>query len=128
MNVRPAPLRHILSVVLTGYYLFNADSAEVKVRKYRAVATCQMMRVSWEKSLNPILRLATFLDRGWLTIRENITFPRPSGVEKSPSSFESKCLGDIKARLYYCGSKEQLQVCFLLIDRLVLYGFDLSYV
>jgi hypothetical protein len=73
------------------------------------------MRISWEKSLNPILRLLTILDRGWLTIRENISFPRPSGLEKSPSSFGQELLGDIKARLYYCGTKEQLQYCTELI-------------
>lgn len=36
MNVRPDALRHFLSVVLSVYYLFNADSASEKVRKYRA--------------------------------------------------------------------------------------------
>lgn len=70
------------------------------------------MRVSWEKSLNPILRLGTIFDRGFLRIRENITFPRP---ERTITSFGNIELGDIKARLYYNGTREQLKYCNELI-------------
>jgi len=106
MSIKPAALRHLLSILFSGFYLLFADKADEKVRKYRAVATYQMMRVSWEKSSNPILRFVTAYDRGWLKIRKNITFKRPD--KKSPSSFGNHYLGDIKARLYFSGSAEEL--------------------
>lgn len=55
MSIRPAFLRHILSIVFSIGYLFNAEAAEEKVHKLRAVCTVEMMRVSWEKSTSPIL-------------------------------------------------------------------------
>ena len=80
-----------------------------------------MMRVSWEKSRNPILRLITYYDRGWLKIRRNITFKRPKDfVTSFPIGSVSK---DINVRIYFSGSKEELLQCNTLIFHIPGGGF-----
>ncbi len=89
MNIRPAFLRDVMSCLFSLFYLVFAEEADEKVRKYRAVATYQMMRVSWDKAKNPILRFISFPFRGFLSIRENITFTRPSKVSHEPGTIFS---------------------------------------
>lgn len=108
MHVKPKFLRDILGIALSLFYLVYADCAEEKVRRFRALASYQMMRCSWEKSTdNSILRFITYFDRGYLAIRKNITFKRPSNPP-SPTSFPDILLPDIKARLYYNGKFSQM--------------------
>ncbi|KAJ3222453.1 hypothetical protein HK099_002307 [Clydaea vesicula] len=97
MHIKPKFLKDFLSIVFTAFYLIYADKADEKVRKYRAVATFHMMRISWEKSDNPYLRMLTVFDRG------------------SPTSFPDDQLNDIKARIYFHGSKEELVTASKLI-------------
>lgn len=80
-----------------------------------------MMRISWEKSSNPILRALTYFDRGHLRIRKNIIIPRPK--VPGPSSFTNRPLTPIKARLYYSGTPEQLQSSSELVLQLPGGGF-----
>ncbi|KAJ3110320.1 hypothetical protein HDU96_006726 [Phlyctochytrium bullatum] len=117
MHIRPIFLRDFLSFVFFFVYLFYADAADEKVRKFRAVATIDIIRCSWHKSLNPYLRLMTFPSRGFLRIRHDIKIPRPTNPP-SPSHFTdgSVPLRDIPARLFFAGSREELRhaTCVLL--------------
>ncbi|KAJ3319377.1 hypothetical protein HDU76_000572 [Blyttiomyces sp. JEL0837] len=111
MNIKPLFLRNICSVLFSLMYLFYPDAAEEKTRRFRATANIEVMRLSWEKSLNPILRFITFPDRGFLRFRHDIKFPRP--YPPSPSSFpippNAKTHREIKARIYFNGSKSDFQ-------------------
>ncbi|KAJ3107476.1 hypothetical protein HDU97_004072 [Phlyctochytrium planicorne] len=109
MHVRPLFLRDFLQFVFFIMYLFYADAADEKVRKFRAVATVDIMRASWNKSLNPYLRMITFADRGFLRIRHDIKIPRP--IPASPSHFTGSGvpLRDIPGRLFFAGSREELK-------------------
>ncbi|KAJ3152576.1 hypothetical protein HDU89_001269 [Geranomyces variabilis] len=106
MNVKPKWLRDILSMICSIFYLVFPDTADEKVRKFRAHPTIDMLRVSWNKALNPYLRLATLNVRPALKIRRNITIPRPD--PPSISSFPDRVLGPIHARLYFNGSEREL--------------------
>ncbi|TPX35527.1 hypothetical protein SmJEL517_g02130 [Synchytrium microbalum] len=109
MNIRPKPLRDLLSVVFSLIYLFNAEAADNKLRKYRSMATVEMMRMSWEKTDNPIIRMATWPERPSLGIRKDITIERPAKV--SQSSFPNVPLPAISARVFYAGTPAQLKEC-----------------
>ena len=95
MNIRPKWLR---ALVFSFAYLFDSDAADEKVRKYRACTTLDILRVSWEKTLNPYIRLVTYFDRGYLAVRDDITIPRPS--KESPTSFPNVPKKKISARIY----------------------------
>jgi acetyl esterase/lipase len=103
------------------FYFFNPEKAEEKCRKYRAVATPTMMRLSWEKGITPILRFITSLDRGYLNIRKEVSIPRPK--TPSQSSFRKDQLIDIKARLYFNGTTQKLKECRELIFQVPGGGF-----
>ncbi|KAJ3192614.1 hypothetical protein HK101_006227 [Irineochytrium annulatum] len=98
-------------------YLFYPNAADEKVRKFRAVATIEMMRTSWEKTINnPYLRALSFADRGFLGIRKEIMIPRPT--PPSPSSFALRgepLSTETKALLLFAGSKEELRHATCLI-------------
>jgi hypothetical protein len=98
MKIKPKWLRDILSIVFSGAYLFDNQGAEEVVRKYRACSTIDVLRVSWEKQLNPYLRLLSFKERGSLAVRHDIQIPRPKIA--SLSSFPDVALGPISARIY----------------------------
>lgn len=51
------------------------------------MANIETLRASWEKTLNPILRVLSYPDRGYLRIRKDIILPRP--FPPSPSSFST---------------------------------------
>ncbi|KAJ3214968.1 hypothetical protein HDU67_000985 [Dinochytrium kinnereticum] len=121
MHIRPFFIRDIMSVVFSIVYLFYADAADEKVttqphgaiatqvRKFRAVATIDTMRASWNKSLNPFMRALTFADRGFLRIRHDIKIPRPTPASPSYFSDGDTPLRDIPARLFFAGSREELK-------------------
>ncbi|ORX70661.1 alpha/beta-hydrolase [Linderina pennispora] len=69
MSIRPKPLRDVLSMVFSLYYLvFTARGVE-KVRKVRALVTIDHLRVAWNKGAdNPILRFMRYLHSSKLTI------------------------------------------------------------
>ncbi|EJD35293.1 alpha/beta-hydrolase [Auricularia subglabra TFB-10046 SS5] len=53
MTVKPKWLRDICSVIFSIYYIIYANEADEKLRKFRAVCTVEMLRVTWEKTSNP---------------------------------------------------------------------------
>ncbi|KAJ3041481.1 hypothetical protein HDV00_009277 [Rhizophlyctis rosea] len=104
------------------FYMVRPDAADSKVRRYRALASVEMMRMSWEgRILNPVIRLITFPERGFLSIRKDITIERPS--PPSVTSFPDWDLGPIKARLYFSGTVEELRKSKQLILQLPGGGF-----
>ncbi|KAI8808437.1 Alpha/Beta hydrolase protein [Cladochytrium replicatum] len=106
MHIKPKWLRDLLSVIFSVYYIMFPDDADEKVRKFRALATVQMMRTSWEKGKNPYLRTLSFADRGWLGVRKDIWIPRPN--PPSTTHFPDMVRGPIKAKLYYTGSEAEM--------------------
>lgn len=87
MSIRPKPLRDLLTFFLTFFYLLNPEKADDKVRKFRSRCTVEMMRISWEKSMNPIFRFLTKPFRPTVAIRKRILIPRP--LPPSRSAFTS---------------------------------------
>ena len=77
MNVKPKWLRDLCSVLFSFYYIFYANEADEKVlsilptfailmpeqlRRFRATCTVETLRVTWEKTGNPIVsKLSTSL-------------------------------------------------------------------
>ena len=72
MNIRKKWLRDICSIIFSLYYIIFANEADEKVRlqlhnscsrlqlqpqlrKFRAAPTVEMLRVTWEKTTNPIV-------------------------------------------------------------------------
>ncbi|CAH7689376.1 Alpha/Beta hydrolase protein [Phakopsora pachyrhizi] len=76
-------LRDVLSVMFSGYYLLYASEADEKLRKFRAIPTVEILRVTWEKTTNPIIRFVTRPNRPSIPIKRKYTFPRPPGSKYS---------------------------------------------
>ncbi|POW05900.1 hypothetical protein PSHT_10574, partial [Puccinia striiformis] len=72
-------LRDLLSVLFSGYYLIYASEADEKLRRYRAVPTVEVLRLTWEKTTNPIIEFFTRTHRPTIPIKRKFIFPRPSG-------------------------------------------------
>ncbi len=117
MAIRPKWLKDISSIVFTAYYLvFAREGDEVvsgralsylahrQLRRFRALCTVEMLRVTWEKTNNPYIRLVTYFHRPRLTVYEHITIPRPTSSSRSH-------LPPVKAMLFFNGTKEQLARC-----------------
>jgi hypothetical protein len=83
MEIRNKYVRDLVSFLLSLFYLVFPQAAHVKVRRYPT--TIEVMRTSWNKSMNPYLRALAYFDRGSLKIRKDIVFQRPP--IPSPSSF-----------------------------------------
>ncbi|KAJ3200863.1 hypothetical protein HDU82_008557 [Entophlyctis luteolus] len=70
-----------------------------------------MLRASWNKQLNPYIRLSAIADRGILGIREDITIDRPANPP-SPSAFQAgnnnHSHPPVRARLYFSGTRKAL--------------------
>ncbi|KZO95543.1 alpha/beta-hydrolase [Calocera viscosa TUFC12733] len=98
-TIRPKWVREIAQVILGGYYIFYANEADEKLRKFRAVCTVEMLRTTWEKTSNPYLRAMTFWDRPSLPLIRHVVLARPpTSPHKRP----------IKATLFYNGTPAQL--------------------
>ncbi|KAJ3412397.1 hypothetical protein HDV05_000817 [Chytridiales sp. JEL 0842] len=107
-RLQPKFLRDFLSIVFSIFFIFFPDEAEETVRKFRSSANSDLMRVSWNKVLNPYLSVLSIGKRGYLRHRRDIEIPRPT--PPSPTAFHNdpRVHGPIKARLYYSGTKEEL--------------------
>ncbi|KLU81727.1 hormone-sensitive lipase, partial [Magnaporthiopsis poae ATCC 64411] len=55
MKIRNKWLRDICSIIFTGFYLFQTEKADEKVRKVRANLTVEHLRVSWNKGTSPYI-------------------------------------------------------------------------
>lgn len=106
MPVRPKWLRDICSMLFSGYYLIWAQEADEKLRRYRAVCTVEMLRTTWQKTLNPYLRALTYFDRPRIPIVRKILLPRPKS---------SKHTKPISAMLFFARPPEELAGCTELI-------------
>ncbi|CAG8551816.1 4959_t:CDS:2 [Funneliformis mosseae] len=101
MPIRPKFLKDIMSIVFSIYYLIFADQADEKIRRIRATITVEQLRVSWEKSYNPILRAAIRLKQPRLSIfQKRILIPRP---KNNPHGTRP-----VIGYIYYAGSPESL--------------------
>ncbi|KZT58886.1 alpha/beta-hydrolase [Calocera cornea HHB12733] len=107
-TIRPKWVREIAQVILGGYYIFYANEADEKLRKFRAVCTVEMLRTTWEKTSNPYLRAMTFWDRPSLPLIRSVVLARPpTSPHKRP----------IRATLFYNGTPAQLaQARDLILD------------
>ncbi|KAJ2336561.1 hypothetical protein GGI00_000763 [Coemansia sp. RSA 2681] len=86
MAIRPKPLRDVLSLLFSLYYLVFTNRAIEKVRKVRALITIDHLRVSWNKGVdNPLLRLVRRLHSSRLTIHRIVDLP-PSPEEQSTAN------------------------------------------
>ncbi|KAK8869902.1 hypothetical protein IAR55_000470 [Kwoniella newhampshirensis] len=108
MNVRPKWLKDIVSVLFSGYYLVWATEGDEVLRRFRAVCSVEMLRVTWEKTNNPYVRLITTFHRPKLTIVRHITIPRP------PTSSRAN-LPPVKTMLFFHGSERELAAATELI-------------
>ncbi|TRM69386.1 Alpha/Beta hydrolase protein [Schizophyllum amplum] len=76
MCIKPRWLRHICSVLFSGYYIIYANEADEKLRKFRAVPTVEMLRATWEKTANPILR--AFMHFPSVSLFRKVLIQRPN--------------------------------------------------
>jgi acetyl esterase/lipase len=98
MPIKPKPIRDILSMVFSVYYLIAAEQADEKVRKIRACITVDHMRVSWNKTTTPYLGFFNNLLRPRLT-RYRYQ-PRALRIPRPPESVYKE---PINAWLYFDG-------------------------
>ncbi|KAF8628907.1 hypothetical protein AX15_003688 [Amanita polypyramis BW_CC] len=75
ISIRPKWLRDICSLIFSVYYIIYANSADERLRRYRAVPTVEMLRATWEKTTNPYLRRLIYLPP--VSTRRKIFIPRP---------------------------------------------------
>ncbi|MBW0525409.1 hypothetical protein O181_065124 [Austropuccinia psidii MF-1] len=72
-------LRDFLSIIFSAYYIIYANEADEKLRRFRAIPTVEVLRITWEKTTNPIIRFFTRHHRPSIPIKRKYTFPRPIG-------------------------------------------------
>ncbi|WVR05070.1 hypothetical protein IAU60_002082 [Kwoniella sp. DSM 27419] len=101
MSIRPKWLKDICSMLFTGYYLIWASEGDEVLRRFRSVCSVEMLRVTWEKTMNPYVRLLTTFHRPRLIITRHITIPRP------PTSSRAS-LPPVKAMLFFHGTEAEL--------------------
>ncbi|QRV79558.1 carbohydrate esterase family 10 protein [Ceratobasidium sp. AG-Ba] len=78
MNIQPKWLRDLASMLFSVYYIIYANEADEKLRKYRATASIEMLRTTWEKSSkNPWIRALTYPERPGLPVVRKLVFVRP---------------------------------------------------
>lgn len=75
-------------------------NAICQLRKYRAICSVEMLRSTWEKTGNPIIRAVTFAQRPAVTLKRKIVLPRPSG---------SPYTRPVVAHLYFDGPQIDLE-------------------
>ncbi|KAK4687216.1 hormone-sensitive lipase, partial [Tremellales sp. Uapishka_1] len=117
MTIRPKWLKDILSVLFSGYYLVWATEGDAVLRRFRALCTVEMLRVTWEKTNNPYvsraayrsdrrlklsqIRIFTALHRPSLPMVRHFLIPRPTSSSRSS-------LPPVKAMLFFAGTEAQL--------------------
>ncbi|WWC69585.1 uncharacterized protein I206_103528 [Kwoniella pini CBS 10737] len=101
MAIRPKWLKDISSMLFTGYYLLWATEGDEVLRRFRAVCSVEMLRVTWEKTKNPYVRILTSFHRPRVTIIRHLTIPRP------PTSSRAN-LPSVKAMLFFDGTDAEL--------------------
>ncbi|KAG9097592.1 hypothetical protein FRC06_007386 [Ceratobasidium sp. 370] len=78
MSIQPKWLRDLAAMAFSVYYIIYANEADEKLRKYRATASIEMLRATWEKSSkNPWIRALSYAERPWLPVVRKLVFARP---------------------------------------------------
>lgn len=96
LKVRITPLRHLLTVVLSLWYVVQPRRAENKVDAFRRSMTHQAIRACWEKGTTPMLSAVDRLLRKRCAIDlELVEIPSPDGHQ-------------IECRLFYNKPRDQL--------------------
>ena len=67
MKIRRKWLRDLASMIFTVHYLIAAEQADEKVRKVRGLLTVDHLRVSWNKTTTPYLKILSKILRPRLT-------------------------------------------------------------
>lgn len=102
MRIRNKTIRDLASVIFTVYYLIAAEQADEKVRKVRAVLTIDHLRVSWNKSNTPYLKLFAGL------LRPRFTKYKPRRI-RIPRPKQSHYREPVVAWMYFDGSLAELE-------------------
>ncbi|KAJ2855698.1 hypothetical protein J3B02_002031 [Coemansia erecta] len=116
MTVRPRPLRHLLSLLFSLYYLVFFNRAVEKVRKVRALITVDHLRVSWNKGVdNPILRFVRSLHSSRLGVSRITEVPqRTDGSDNGSSSGRLSDVAQLepaKCHIMYSGDLSSFAAC-----------------
>ncbi|KAJ1947027.1 hypothetical protein GGF37_000759 [Kickxella alabastrina] len=118
MSVRPRPLRHILSLLFSVYYLIFTNRGVEKVRKVRALITVDHLRVSWNKGVdNPLLRLIMRLRSSKLTVNRVVSIPLEAPAMDTASDGSQSRLSDVaqlepaKCHIMYAGPEGEFKSC-----------------
>ncbi|KAG1731531.1 Alpha/Beta hydrolase protein [Suillus paluster] len=98
MSIRPKWLKDICSILFSVYYIIYANEADEKIRRFRAVPTVEMLRITWEKTTNPYLRLIALTPP--MSLCRKFLLPRP------PTSTYDRPL---KVHVYFAPPAPQLQ-------------------
>ncbi|CAD6589320.1 MAG: hypothetical protein TREMPRED_005334, partial [Tremellales sp. Tagirdzhanova-0007] len=101
MIIRPKWLKDLCSVLFSFYYLLWATEGDEVLRRFRAICTVEMLRVTWEKTNNPYVRLLTYHQRQSIPVIQHVTIPRPSTSSRAS-------LPPVKAMLFFSGTAAML--------------------
>jgi acetyl esterase/lipase len=86
MSLKPAWLKHTLSILFSGYYLVFAEAAEEKVRRIHSRISVEHMRTSWNKvEQNPYLDVFTRLLQPKMALRDIMYVDRPDYNAELPT-------------------------------------------
>ena len=102
MKIRRKWLRDLASIVFTVHYLLAAEQADEKVRKVRGLLTVDHLRVSWNKSTTPYLRMLAGL------LRPKLARYPPRAI-RIPRPVESSYKEPVNAWLYFDGPLSALK-------------------
>ncbi|KAL9104758.1 MAG: hypothetical protein Q9163_000308 [Psora crenata] len=102
MKIRTKWLRDLASIVFTVHYLIAAEQADEKVRKVRGLLTVDHLRVSWNKTTTPYLRVLSRL------LRPRLTRYSPRAI-RIPRPAESPYKEPVNAWLYFDGPLSALK-------------------
>ncbi|KAL9132109.1 MAG: hypothetical protein Q9217_000145 [Psora testacea] len=102
MKIRRKWLRDLASIVFTVHYLIAAEQADEKVRKVRGMLTVDHLRVSWNKSTTPYLRVLSGL------LRPKLARYPPRAI-RIPRPADSAYRDSVNAWLYFDGPLSALK-------------------
>ncbi|KAJ2389193.1 hypothetical protein GGI05_003572, partial [Coemansia sp. RSA 2603] len=118
MSVKPRPLRHVLSILFSIYYLIFTNRGVEKVRKVRALITVDHLRVSWNKGVdNPLLSLVRRLHSSKLSVNRVVSVPAKTEQQPGEDNSSSGRLSDTaelepaKCHIMYAGDPTTFASC-----------------
>ncbi|KAJ1925998.1 hypothetical protein IWQ60_004175 [Tieghemiomyces parasiticus] len=106
MNVRPKFLRDSLSILFTGLYLCLPHLADEKLRRIQRTATVEHMRVGWNKSHNPYLRLLTHFNYTPVDLCRTLTLDRPARLRPHQPYLRDH---PFEVKVFFAGSPAQFR-------------------